>query len=79
MRKQMAVASCIYVYLILLIGGPVRFLLALDAPKEAGGEAADATTASVTNMIDEMREQISIQRKQIEKLQSALEQQQVEL
>jgi len=41
--------------------------------------ATSATPASMASMLDEMREQISIQRKQIDKLQSALEQQQVQL
>ena len=37
--------------------------------------ATSATPASMASILDEMREQISIQRKQIDKLQSALEQQ----
>jgi hypothetical protein len=50
-----------------------------ESSPAASAPTASPTAASMTSMMDEMREQIIVQRKQIEKLQSALEQQQVEL
>jgi len=93
MRKSFG--GCFYFFLILLAAFPVRTTLASDRPEEAHRETARAdadssrnadagnasvpSAASVAAEINEMKEMIYSQRKQIEQLQSELEQQKKEL
>ncbi len=95
MRKRKTYLPLMSGILVLLFGCLVGSLEAADQPEKASVEAAGAETAAPANAepsapnnpspatlaseINEMKELIDIQRRQIEKLQSALEKQQQDL
>lgn len=95
MRNRKAVLNLRSGILIVLVGCQVGMLMAADQPEKAREEMARAETgarnnaeasapsnaspAAVAAELNEMRELMDSQRKQIEKLQSALEQQQQKL